>query len=147
MTNTWETVETVADFIFLGSKITVDDGCSHEIKRCLVFGRKADKPRQLMRGLSYFFTTPSPGQVSISKSFVSVFIFYILFYLLWKRLGRLSQCPVSSASIQKLFCGSRSTFSWFLDEFVGEKVISTSYSSVISGPPPQHDILYRVEYR
>ena len=36
-----ETVETVADFIFLGSKITADDDCSHEIKRCLLFGRKA----------------------------------------------------------------------------------------------------------
>ena len=36
-----ETVETVADFIFLGSKITADGDCSHEIKRCLLLGRKA----------------------------------------------------------------------------------------------------------
>ena len=36
-----ETMETVADFIFLGSKITADGDCSHEIKRCLVLGRKA----------------------------------------------------------------------------------------------------------
>ena len=35
-----ETVETVADFIFLGSKITVDGDCSHEIKGCLLLGRK-----------------------------------------------------------------------------------------------------------
>ena len=35
-----ETVETVADFIFLGSKITADGGCSNEIKRCLLLGRK-----------------------------------------------------------------------------------------------------------
>ena len=35
-----ETVETVADFIFLGSKITADGDCSHEIKRCLVLERK-----------------------------------------------------------------------------------------------------------
>ena len=35
-----ETVETVAEFIFLGSKITADDDCSHEIKRCLLLGRK-----------------------------------------------------------------------------------------------------------
>ena len=33
-----ETVETVADFIFLGSKITVDGDCSHEIKKCLLLG-------------------------------------------------------------------------------------------------------------
>ena len=40
----WEidggTMETVSDFIFLGSKITADGGCSHEIKRCLLLGRK-----------------------------------------------------------------------------------------------------------
>ena len=36
-----ETVETVTDFIFLGSKITVDGDFSHEIKRCLLLGRKA----------------------------------------------------------------------------------------------------------
>ena len=36
-----ETMETVRDFIFLGSKITADDNCSHEIKRCLLLGRKA----------------------------------------------------------------------------------------------------------
>ena len=35
-----ETVETVSDFSFLGSKITADDDCSHEIKRCLLLGRK-----------------------------------------------------------------------------------------------------------
>ena len=35
-----ETVETVASFIFLGSKITADGDCSHEIKRCLLLGRK-----------------------------------------------------------------------------------------------------------
>ena len=38
----WQTSgETVADFIFLGSKITADGDCSHEIKRCLLLGRKA----------------------------------------------------------------------------------------------------------
>ena len=38
-----ETMETVTDIIFLGSKITVDGDCSHDIKRCLLFGRKAVK--------------------------------------------------------------------------------------------------------
>ena len=44
-TTSWEvdgeTMETVTDFIFLGSKITADGDCSHEIKRCLLLGRKA----------------------------------------------------------------------------------------------------------
>ena len=43
--NSWqideETMKTVTVFIFLGSKITADGDCSHEIKRCLLFGRKA----------------------------------------------------------------------------------------------------------
>ena len=40
MTNRWETVEKVSDFIFLGSKITADGDCSHESIRCLLLGRK-----------------------------------------------------------------------------------------------------------
>ena len=36
-----ETMETVTDFIFLGSKVTADGDCSHEIRRCLLLGRKA----------------------------------------------------------------------------------------------------------
>ena len=44
-----ETMETVADFIFLGSKITVDSDCSHEIKKYLLPGRKADKPDDTLK--------------------------------------------------------------------------------------------------
>ena len=41
MANRWKKMETVTDFIFLGSKLTADGDCSHEIKRCLLLGRKA----------------------------------------------------------------------------------------------------------
>ena len=41
MENKWETMETVTDFLFLGSKITADGGCSHKIKRHLLLGSKA----------------------------------------------------------------------------------------------------------
>ena len=41
MANRWEKMETATDFIFLGSKITEDGDCSHEIKRCLLLERKA----------------------------------------------------------------------------------------------------------
>ena len=41
MANRWETMETVRDFIFLGSNITADGECSHEIKRRLLLGRKS----------------------------------------------------------------------------------------------------------
>ena len=40
MADRWEMVETVADFIFGGSRITADGDCSHETKRCLLLGRK-----------------------------------------------------------------------------------------------------------
>ena len=41
MANRWGKVEAVTDFVFLDSKITADSDCSHEIKRCLLLGRKA----------------------------------------------------------------------------------------------------------
>ena len=84
----------------------------------------------------FSFMTPSPGWVSVPNSFFSLFVFYILSYLLSKRMCCLSGCPVSSANLQKLFCGSRSAFKWTFDEFVGEKVVSLSYSSTILGLPP-----------
>ena len=51
-----ETVETVPDFIFGGSKITVDGDCSHEIKRCLLLGRKSyNQPRQHIKEQRHYF--------------------------------------------------------------------------------------------
>ena len=85
---------------------------------------------------SLLFKTPFPGQSSIPTSFVSLFIFYIFSYLLSKTMGCFSRCLMSSASIQKLFCGIYSVFKCSFDEFVGEKVLSLFYSSAILGPPP-----------
>ena len=56
-----ETMETVTDFIFLGSKLTSDGDCSHEIKRCLLFGRKTDKPRQHIKKQRDYFANKSPS--------------------------------------------------------------------------------------
>ena len=48
--------ETVADFIFAGSKITADGDCSHKIKRCLLLGRKNyNQPRQHIKKLRHYF--------------------------------------------------------------------------------------------
>ena len=49
-----ETVETVTDFIFLGSKITVDGDCSHETKRCLLLGSKAMTTWEVKKQRHYF---------------------------------------------------------------------------------------------
>ena len=49
-------VETVTDFILLGSKITADGDCSHEIKRCLLLGKKVfDQPRQHIKKQRHYF--------------------------------------------------------------------------------------------
>ena len=52
-----ETVGKVTDFIFLGSKVTSDDDCSHEIKRCLLLGGKKsyDQPRQHIKKQRHYF--------------------------------------------------------------------------------------------
>ena len=65
-----EKVETVADFIFLGSKITVASDCSHEIKRCLLLGRKAlTKLRQCIKKQRHRFA--NKGLYSQSYGFSS----------------------------------------------------------------------------
>ena len=79
--------------------------------------------------------TPFPGRVSVHSSFVSLFIFYILSYLLSQTMGCFSGRLTTSASDQKLFCEVCSAFSCSFDEFVGDKVVSPSYSSTILAPP------------
>ena len=55
-------METVADFIFGGSKITADGDCSHEIKRHLLLGRKVyDQPRQDIKKKTHYFANKGPS--------------------------------------------------------------------------------------
>ena len=89
-----------------------------------------------------FFKTPFLVQISVPTSFVSLFIFYILSYLLLKTMGCFSGHLISSASIQELFCGICLGLKCSFDEFVGEKVVSPSYSSSILGPPPHLSICF-----
>ena len=68
-----ETMETVRDFIFLGSKITADGDCSHEIKRCLLLGRK------VMTNLGSILKSRDitlPTQVLIVKAMVFPVVMY-----------------------------------------------------------------------
>ena len=65
-----ETMETVKDFIFLGSKISLDGDCSHEVKRCLLLDKKTyDKPRQHIQKQRHYFA--NKGQSSQSYGFSS----------------------------------------------------------------------------
>ena len=79
----------------------------------------------------------SPRRPSVPGSFGSLFFFYILSYLLPKTMGCFSGHLLSSASNQKLFCAVCSAFKCSFDKFVGEKVVSPSYSSAILAPPLQ----------
>ena len=63
-----ETMDTVRDFIFLGSNITADGDCSHEIKRNLLLGRK-DQPRQRIEKQKHYFL--NKGSSSQSYGFSS----------------------------------------------------------------------------
>ena len=68
-----ETVETVSDFIFWGSKITADGDCSHEIKRCLLFGR------EVMTNLDSIFKSRDitlPTKVRLVKAVVFPVVMY-----------------------------------------------------------------------
>ena len=64
-----ETVETVADFIFLGSKITADGDCSHEIKMLAPWKKSYDQPRQHIKKQRHYFA--NKGSSSQSYGFSS----------------------------------------------------------------------------
>ena len=69
-----ETVETVSDFLFLGSKITTDDGCSHEIKRRLFLGRQVmTNPDSLLKTRDITL----PTKVCLVKAMVFLVVMYV----------------------------------------------------------------------
>ena len=73
----WQTdegkVETVTDFLFLGSKITTDGDCSHGIKRCLLLGKKSyDQPRQHIKKQRHSL----PTKICLGKAVVFPVVMY-----------------------------------------------------------------------
>ena len=74
-----ETMETVRDFIFLGSKITADGDCSHEIKRCLLLGRKAMTNLDSILKKRHYFANKDiilPTKVCLVKAMVFPVVMY-----------------------------------------------------------------------
>ena len=63
-----ETMETVTDFIFLGSKITADGDCSHEIKTFAPWKKSNDQPRRHIKKQRHYFANKSPSSQSYSFS-------------------------------------------------------------------------------
>ena len=99
-----------------------------------------------MFGNFSLFKTPFPGRNSVPPFFVSFFCLLYFFLPPFEELGCFSGCLMSSASIQKLFCGIYSAFKHSFDEFVGEKVFSLSYSSAILAPPPRINVFTYSKY-
>ena len=96
-----------------------------------------DSPVRVFPGvwkLLSFVRLPSLDR-SPSLPLLSLYLLYF-FRPPFEDNGLLFWCLMSSASIQKLFCGIYSAFKCSFDEFVGEKVVSPSYSSAILGLPP-----------
>ena len=63
-----ETMETVTDFIFMGSKICADDDCSHEIKTLAPWKKSYDKPRQNIKKQNHYFANKGPSSQSYGFS-------------------------------------------------------------------------------
>ena len=107
-----ETMETVTDFIFLGSKIIEDGDCSHEVKRGLLLGWKTDQPRHHIKMQRHYFANkgPSSHRYGFSSSHVWMWeldykeswVLKIWCFLCWRRLLRVpSTARRSSQSILK----------------------------------------------
>ena len=75
-----ETMETVTDFIFLGSKITADGNCSHEIKRHLLLGRKATTNRDSILKSRHYFANKDPYTLLTKIHIVKAIIFPVVMY-------------------------------------------------------------------
>ena len=78
-----------------------------------------------------FLRLPSQDRAPSLSLLSLFFVFYVFSHLLSKTMGCFSGYLVSSAGNQKLFCGIYSAFKCSFDEFVGEKMVSPSYSSAI----------------
>ena len=72
MTSRWETLETVADFIFLDSRITADGDCSHKIETLAPWKKRWDKSRQCIKKQRYYFAT----KISLVKAMVFPVVMY-----------------------------------------------------------------------
>ena len=98
-----ETVETVADFIFLGSKITADGDCSHEIKRRLLLGRKVMTNLDSIFKSRHYFVNKDPSSQGYGFSYGHVWMWELG---LWRRLSAeelmLLNCGVGEDSWESL---------------------------------------------
>ena len=117
MENRWETMETVADFIFGGSKITIDGDCSHEIKRCLLLGRKA------MTNLDGILKSRNKGPSSQSCGFSSSHV------LMWELDYKQSWVPKNDAF--ELWCWRLLRVPW---------TVSRSKQSILKEISPEYSL-------
>ena len=97
MFSTWETMETVADSIFLGSKITADGDCSHEIKTLAPWKKSNDKPGEHIKMQRHYLADQGPYSQSYSFSSSHVWI--------WELDHRKAECQ--KIDVFELWCWRR----------------------------------------
>ena len=97
----WETMETVTDFIFLGSKITADGDCSHEIKRRLLLG-SYDQPRQHIKKQRHYFVNKVLSSQSYGFSSGRVWMWELDYRKLSAKVLMLLNCGVREDSWESL---------------------------------------------
>ena len=83
MANRWEKVETVSDFIFLGSKITADGDCSHEVKRHLLLGRKVMTNLESIFKSRHYFVNKHPSSQGYGFSSSHVWMWELYYKESW----------------------------------------------------------------
>ena len=86
MANRWEKMETMTNFIFLGSKITADGDCSHEIERCLLLGGKA------MTNLDSILKNRNITLLT-KVHIVTAMVFLVVMYRCESWTGKKAECP------------------------------------------------------
>ena len=105
----WQTMETVTDFLFLGSKITADGDCSHEVKRCLLLGRKAMTNLDSVLKSRHYFANKGPSSQSYGFSSSHVWMWELGYKESWALknwgfwtavLQKTLECPLDCKEIK-----------------------------------------------
>ena len=124
-----EKLETVVDFIFLGSKITVDGDCSHEIKRCLLLGRKAlTNLDSVLKKQRHYFADKGPDSQSYGFSSSHICMWELDHKEGWVPknwrfrtvvLEKTLESPLDSNEIKAINPEGNQSWIWFLMSFIG----------------------------
>ena len=130
-----EKLETVVDFIFLGSKITVDGDCSHEIKRCLLLGRKAlTNLDSVLKKQTHYFADKGPDNQSYGFSSSHVWMWELDHKEGWVPKNwcfrTVVESPLDNKEIKAINPKGNQSWIWFLMSFISFRMDSLNLLAV-----------------